>query len=307
MFCVAESVFGERKAKKFQKENSFTMIRKIGSKNQEFLYFNTNNDTTIAKRLMSKTVNVNTKSIVDQSTKEENKIATPRDVLNDFLESTSVHGLQYFGKIDIKVGAVGKVLWTCAMLTGFVCLSLMVMQFLTRYRENPTNTFIKDFTAPIFKVPFPAVTICPLTPASMSKRLAILDSTILPANMSRELAMYFLKFGHQITLPYGLAIFNHTEKLELLLKTNKWTILDFLKMLHPCEDIYESCWWNNERVDCNKFIKFSHTSYGLCCSFNYVLEQYVGRDQQVFYLTEIRTVAGVCGVSNYQIPKFSIC
>nr|XP_034183387.1 sodium channel protein Nach-like isoform X1 [Osmia lignaria] len=279
------------------------MSRRFGNKNEEFFYFNTNRNGKIPKRLTSKTINVNAKSVAEKSPEMEKKILTPQDVINDFLESTSVHGLQYFAKIDIRVGILGKILWTCAMLTGFVCrrgslfitdrvelrrvisicfvsgLSLMVVQFLTRYRENPTNTYIKTFTAPIFDVPFPAVTVCPLTPVSLRKQLKILDSAILPENMSKELAMEFLKRGRQITLPYMAKTFEHSDKFQSFLEANKWSVLDFLKVLYPCDEIFESCRWNSERTDCDKIIKYAQSSYGLCCSFNYVLEKYVGRDK----------------------------
>lgn len=73
-------------------------------------------------------------------------------------------------------------------------LSLMVMQFLRRYNENPTNTYILTFDEPIFKAPFPAVTICPTMPIPMRKRLAILEKAILPENVSREFALNILKY-----------------------------------------------------------------------------------------------------------------
>lgn len=97
------------------------MSRRFGNKNAEFLYFNSKRNAKIPKRLTSIPINVKPKSVAEESPRKEKKIATPQDVINDFLESTSVHGLQYFAKIDIRVGILGKILWTCAMLTGFVC------------------------------------------------------------------------------------------------------------------------------------------------------------------------------------------
>ncbi|CAK9802740.1 Sodium channel protein Nach [Anthophora quadrimaculata] len=230
---------------------------------------------------------INVKSIVDfpkdeNNTSEKNKqIPTPRDVFNDYLESTSVHGLQYFGKIDIKVGTPGKILWTCTILICFVCLSLMVIQFLQRYNQNPTNTYIKTFEAPIYKIPFPAVTICPVAPISMKKRLAILENAFLPKNVSREFLLNLLKYGHHIMNPYTEKNTEYFIKLESFLEANKWRISDFLKILTPCEEMFESCWWSTERIDCVKSMKVARSAYGLCCSFNYHLEEYIGLGKQV--------------------------
>ncbi|XP_076246486.1 sodium channel protein Nach [Calliopsis andreniformis] len=258
------------------------MSKHFSTRNQEFLYFN-DSSTKIQKRSIGKTIQVvNAKVIPDlvDSPKKKEKVPTVQDVLNDFFESTSVHGLQYFGKIDIKVGFCGKIFWACTILTGFVCLSLMVMQFLNRYSDNPTNTYIKSFYHPIFKAPFPAITICPSTPIPLHRRLAIFEGMNLPDNVSQDLAMNILKYGHYITLPYLSNTYDMIYTLESILQANKWSLTNFLKILKPCDDIVESCWWNSEHIDCDESIKLSYTSYGLCCSFNYLLEELVGREKR---------------------------
>ncbi|XP_033197227.2 sodium channel protein Nach isoform X1 [Bombus vancouverensis nearcticus] len=278
------------------------MSKIFNNQNQNFLYLDTKHNDTILRQSIAK-INVNVKSDltkdVTESTKKEEKNPTPREVLTDYLESTSVHGLQYFGKTNIEVGVLGKILWAFTILTCFVCtchsfevhhlerytrlnarlvsgLSLMLMQFLRRYNENPTNTYIQTFDAPIFRAPFPAVTICPSIPIPLKKRLAILENSILPENVSRELALEMLNYGHLITHPYMNKEFKQMDKLKEFLDANKWSVARFVKTLINCEDMFESCWWSTERIDCTKSIKHSYSSYGLCCSFNYLLENYVG-------------------------------
>ncbi|KOC70548.1 Sodium channel protein Nach [Habropoda laboriosa] len=230
---------------------------------------------------------INVRSIVNLPRKENNfpekskKNPTPGDVLNDYLESTSVHGLQYFGKIGIKVGVPGKILWTCTILTCFVCLSLMVVQFLQRYNQNPTNTYIKTFEAPIYQAPFPAVTVCPISPISLKTSLAILENCFVPENVSREVLLHLLQYGHHMTHPYSVKSFEHFDVLKEFLNVNKWTVPDFLKILTPCANMFESCWWSAERIDCNKYMEATHSAYGMCCSFNYRLAEYIGAEKQV--------------------------
>ncbi|CAK9817071.1 Pickpocket protein 11 [Anthophora plagiata] len=184
---------------------------------------------------------INVKSIADfpwdeNNTSEKNKqIPTPRDVFNDYLESTSVHGLQYFGKIDMKVGTPGKILWACTILICFVCLSLMVIQFLYRYNQNPTNTYIKTFEAPIYQVPFPAVTVCPVAPISMKKRLAILENAFLPKNVSREFLLNLLK-GHPKPKLLSSASFGRWGGLKLVISnevlTSEDNTHDFMRIMY---------------------------------------------------------------------------
>ncbi|XP_076178172.1 sodium channel protein Nach isoform X2 [Ptiloglossa arizonensis] len=154
----------------------------------------------------------------------------------------------------------------------------MVIQFLRRYTDNPTTSYIKSFHTPIFEAPFPAITICPFSQTPLHRRLKILDGVNLPDNVTREIAMTFLKYGHLITQPYAIRKYENMNELKAFLEANEWTVLDFLKILKPCEDTVDLCWWNSERIDCNEFVTISYTSYGLCCSFNYLLEDYVGRE-----------------------------
>ncbi|KAG7189338.1 hypothetical protein KM043_016991 [Ampulex compressa] len=52
-------------------------------------------------------------------------------------------------------------------------------------------------------------------------------------------------------------------------------LIDFIKMLRPCEDIVESCFWDGEKRDCADVIRMSHSTRGICCSFNYLLEDHI--------------------------------
>lgn len=70
----------------------------------------------------------------------------------------------------------------------------MVIQFMRRYNDNPTNTYIKSFYNPMVEAPFPAVTVCPLTPIPLHRRLAIFDGITVPKNMSSDAVMNILKY-----------------------------------------------------------------------------------------------------------------
>ncbi|XP_076661868.1 uncharacterized protein LOC143365514 [Halictus rubicundus] len=165
------------------------MPKKFSNKNHRVVHFKGD-----FKRRIGATVNVIDIEPANEtdSSKNQEKVPTNRDILNDFLESTSIHGLQYFGKTDVKVGVFGKSLWTFTMLLGFACSTVMVIQFLNRYNENPTNTFIKAFNNPIFKAPFPAVTLCPFSPIPQERQKRILDGINIPANMSTKVVLDLL-------------------------------------------------------------------------------------------------------------------
>lgn len=65
------------------------------------------------------------------------------------------------------------------------------------------------------------------------------------------------------------------KQLKLLLDTNNMTLTDLLIALRPCEDLFESCAWDGINANCSELFKVSYTFTGICCSFNYLLEDYI--------------------------------
>lgn len=98
-----------------------TMSRRFNNQNHDFLRFN----TKLRRDAVNKISVINIKSDltknVTNSPKKEEKIPTVREILETYLENTSVHGLQYFGKTNIKVGIPGKILWASTIFICFVC------------------------------------------------------------------------------------------------------------------------------------------------------------------------------------------
>ncbi|KAG9430662.1 sodium channel protein Nach [Apis mellifera carnica] len=92
-------------------------------------------------------------------------------------------------------------------------------------------------------------------PIPMRKRLAILENAILPENVSREFALNILKYGHILTHSYTSKEFEEIDKLKAFLNANKWKVVEFVKILINCEDVFESCQWNTERIDCESGLK----------------------------------------------------
>lgn len=86
---------------------------------------------------------------------------------------------------------------------------------------------------------------------------------------------------YKTSLRYGPAFANervpggktHMNNLKALLKINHMSLMDFLKLLRPCEDLFDYCSWDNVPRNCSDIFKMSYTFSGICCSFNYLLEE----------------------------------
>lgn len=52
---------------------------------------------------------------------ESRIIKIARNLVQEYLHDTSIHGLKYLGKIRIKSTIIGKLFWGLIMICSFVC------------------------------------------------------------------------------------------------------------------------------------------------------------------------------------------
>ncbi|CAL1676265.1 unnamed protein product [Lasius platythorax] len=225
----------------------------------------------VSKKMNNKSFDrSNIKSYDNQSRESTKQIA--REFLQEYLYDSSLHGVKYLGKLRIKSTILGKLFWTLIMICSSLFLTWMFWKTWIRYSSNPTRTVIESFHTPVAIIPFPAVTICPLIGPPLARRKKVLQDLKLPPNMDNKTAMFLLRYGPTFANEHIRGGKEYLNDLQALLKINNISLLDFLKLLRSCEDLFESCWWEGIEKNCRELFKFSYTSFGVCCSFNYILE-----------------------------------
>ena len=78
------------------------------------------------------------------------------EILREFLESSTIHGLTY---ISTSKSRAGKVFWALVVLGGFCCASYFINNSYVEWSASLVATTIHTF--PIEDLPFPKVTVCP--------------------------------------------------------------------------------------------------------------------------------------------------
>ncbi|XP_032681728.1 sodium channel protein Nach-like isoform X2 [Odontomachus brunneus] len=215
--------------------------------------------------------------------------STGHKLLTEYLQDSSIHGIKYLSNLRIRPSIVGKIYWALIIICSFVFLIWMVSTIWMRYSADPLRTVVESFEEPIFKIPFPAVTLCPLIPPLAARRKKLLARLHLPDNINSTTAMFLLKYGVAFSserVPGGR---NHLNNLRMLLEYNNITLLELVKLLRPCEDLVESCWWDGVKMNCSQIFKASHTSQGICCSFNFQLEHYISEKNWLYPVQYLRT------------------
>ena len=81
---------------------------------------------------------------------------TFRKLFFNFLETSTIHGLQYISTENVKLS---KFLWIFIVFCGFSVASFLISDSIKSWEESPVSTSVE--THPISKVAFPEVTVCP--------------------------------------------------------------------------------------------------------------------------------------------------
>ncbi|KYN01018.1 Sodium channel protein Nach [Cyphomyrmex costatus] len=169
-------------------------------------------------------------------------VKSRNNITHNFLQKclydSSVHGMKYFSNSKIKSSIIGKLFWTAIIICSLVSL-----------------------------------TICPLIPPPIARRNIVFAGLRVPSNMTTAKARFLVRYGPDFANEHVPGGKNYISDLKLLLKTNNLTLVNFIKALRPCEDIFESCTWEGVDKNCNELFKISYTFAGICCSFNYHLEE----------------------------------
>lgn len=77
---------------------------------------------------------------------------------SDYSSNSSIHGVRYIG--ERKLSRVQRLWWIVAFLISLLGSSHLIQNIWKKWEESPVIVSIDDTQAPIWKIPFPAVTMC---------------------------------------------------------------------------------------------------------------------------------------------------
>ena len=78
------------------------------------------------------------------------------DILREFLDKSTIHGLAHISDVSSKAG---KVLWATVVIAGFCTAGFLIQSSYEEWETTPVATSIS--THPIAALPLPIITICP--------------------------------------------------------------------------------------------------------------------------------------------------
>ncbi|XP_058816379.1 sodium channel protein Nach-like [Topomyia yanbarensis] len=187
--------------------------------------------------------------------------------LRQLCEQTALHGYNHIVRPEYTV--LERSLWIFAVSSAFITAVVLLWISWTWDAETPTVTVIESTNYAIWKVYFPAVTICNLNKISAAGALRKAESMARPDNMSAvELAGMFRLLLHV----NGLAEANRSEynKLQNILWLNNLEVTQLMgEFAQPCSNMLDRCMWKGTQWRCENLFQPINSTEGLCCSFNY--------------------------------------
>lgn len=184
----------------------------------------------------------------------------------DYTENSTVHGIKYIGEKQRHY--VEKIFWIISIIICFAGCAVTIFEIYKKWESNPVLVTLAEKAIPVSQIPFPAITICPMT--KLDKKIINFTeySKLLRKNQTDKLTesqlisfeaaiqicnvetpnFKFKKIGSELR---GGDIVSEVENISVKLT-----------------DTMLSCSWRGFPEECNELFTEIITEEGFCFTFN---------------------------------------
>ncbi|XP_039442696.1 pickpocket protein 28-like [Culex pipiens pallens] len=207
----------------------------------------------------------------------------------DFCRESSIHGFKYL--MGSHRALIEKIWWfavTCISLYG--CGSLIHNVF-QKWQMDPVIVSFATKPVPVFRIPFPSVTICPEIKVKMDRlNFTQIYSEVIEGTLKEQMD------GERVGKL--LAMLQVCDFVLYEVFTNETFDDDCVKLLQqmkiPQNEVFLYCQWRDENVDCSEKFRPTLTEKGICYTFNSLSEDDLlrkeGLHSEYAYLDETRPI-----------------
>uniref|UniRef100_A0A336L784 CSON004091 protein n=1 Tax=Culicoides sonorensis TaxID=179676 RepID=A0A336L784_CULSO len=219
----------------------------------------------------------------------------------EYCENSSIHGIKYLSKSET---VFQKLLWSIVLFISFVLCGILIGRIYTKRCESPVIVSFNENPVPIWQIPFPAVTICPITKTKRDEfkftetLFKVLSNDT--KNLSEKELQYFDSIvqlcdaynGDNFTLPGVRDPKNYIKIIE--------------KLAPKFEEIKHAGWINGEEVDLSEIFSPVITELGLCFTYNGLSGEEIYRTSELdetFFLPKAPSAHGNWNVDDGYLNK----
>uniref|UniRef100_A0A182WEP1 Pickpocket n=1 Tax=Anopheles minimus TaxID=112268 RepID=A0A182WEP1_9DIPT len=197
--------------------------------------------------------------LLNESYKEDGK----RSIWVDYCSNSTIHGFKYL--VGNKRSTIERIWWVIVCLLSLYGCGSLIHSVYRKWDREPVVVTFAEKPAPVFTIPFPAVTICPETKV----RKKDLDFTTAYQLFNDEELWQFMADEQLAKLEALLQVCDFSFGMEMNNESYADDVVEYLqRMAIPFEDIFLLCGWREQVVDCKDFFKQTLTEAGICYTFN---------------------------------------
>ncbi|GAB0088073.1 Pickpocket protein 28 [Sergentomyia squamirostris] len=183
--------------------------------------------------------------------KVQEEESTITDNFHEYLMNSTLHGLKYIGDKNITI--FERTFFVLAVIIVSILSGYFISNVWQKWSETPIIIGLNPLAVPLSAIPFPAVTICNMNQARLSKA-----SRVVKGSLEDLLLDSMCGFNKEFMSPNN--------------NTGKW--MHFKQFIEsasqPCRDMLVMCRYASKVEQCMDIFWTSLTDEGLCCTFNTV-------------------------------------
>ncbi|XP_073819614.1 pickpocket protein 28-like [Musca autumnalis] len=222
------------------------------------------------------------------SLSERNKKSLRQSIKKTFFEycsNTSIHGIKYFGE---NRSWTERLIWIFVFIVSLYWCVDALREIAHKYQETPVIVSFSDKSTDIWKLPFPAVTICSDIKRRKPKDdlydfadlIILYNEEPLPVALILEYDGKLQEFLTMLQICPGSLPVNNTLIPLVRKPMDYFKILD--KMVPNFEMTYRKCYWFNNDA-CDQLLTKTYTDEGICYTFNGLSATDLYREDTVQY------------------------
>ncbi|XP_056647766.1 pickpocket protein 28-like [Diorhabda sublineata] len=192
---------------------------------------------------------------------------------DEYCDSTSIHGFKYLAE---KRSLGERLLWLIVITCALFSCGYMISKIYAKYNESPIIVSFATKESPIYTIPFPAITICPITKAKKSL-FNYTDFLTRPHNRTEQEKRY----GKYMSYVCGS---NKLFKNETYFTDDIYEALDEIKI--PVDQFMENCSFMETPGQCSWFFSPIILDQSICFTFNMLERQHIYRSNVVQFYDE---------------------
>ncbi|KAJ0172809.1 hypothetical protein K1T71_011948 [Dendrolimus kikuchii] len=188
--------------------------------------------------------------------------------LDEFAQNSTLHGLRYI--VDRTLSYIEKLFWLIVVIASITMCSLLIHNVWIKWQNSPIIITMDEKLVPVDSVPYPSLTICPQikikdNPFKFQADLGYYDDIIWNVYNETSDQIMLSEFS-DIALVCDDDLRGNIAKSQI--SNNTVNIDSILKVALDFEDIFESCYWNNNPTSCKSLFQKVLIREGVCFTTN---------------------------------------